>query len=174
MKRVPTQIPSAPRLSAAARPRPSKMPPGGDHRHPIADRVDDLGHERHRRDLAGVAAGLGALGHDDVAAGLDRGDGVGDLAAHVDDQQAAVVALLDDLARHAQAGDEHRGAALDHVGDLRRHVLRCGGQQVDAERLVGQRRGRGDLARPSPRWPMVEAPRQPKPPASDTAATTRW
>ena len=35
-----------------------------------ADRVDDLGHEHHRRDRAGVAAGLGALGDDEVGAGV--------------------------------------------------------------------------------------------------------
>ena len=82
---------------------------GGDDGHPVADRVDDLGDEGHRGDRAGVAAGLGALGHDEVAAGLDRGDGVADLAAHDDDEHVVVVAQVDDVAGDAEAGDEHRG-----------------------------------------------------------------
>src|SRR6478736_5440450 len=58
MNRVPSQTPSAPRLSAAARPRPSKMPPAAT-TNLLADRVDDLRHERHRRDGTGVAARFG-------------------------------------------------------------------------------------------------------------------
>ena len=38
--------------------------------------VDDLGHQHHRRDLAGVAAGLVALGDDDVDAVLGMPPGV--------------------------------------------------------------------------------------------------
>ena len=41
-----------------------------DDRHPIADRVDDLRHERHGRDRAGVAARFGALRDHEVAARL--------------------------------------------------------------------------------------------------------
>ena len=41
---------------------------GGEHRHVRADGVDHLGHQHHRGDLAAVAAGLGALGDDDVDA----------------------------------------------------------------------------------------------------------
>ena len=40
---------------------------GGEHRG-RRDRVDDLGHEHHRRDLTGVAAGLVALRDHDVDA----------------------------------------------------------------------------------------------------------
>ena len=42
---------------------------GAEHRD-VADRVDDLGDEHHRADLTGVPAGLGALGDDDVDAGV--------------------------------------------------------------------------------------------------------
>ena len=168
MKRVPTQMPSAPSASAAARPRPSTMPAGRDHRHPVADRVDDLRHERERGDLAGVAAGLGALGDDDVAAGLDRGDGVADLAAHVDDEHVAAVAEVDDVTGHAETGDEHRAATVDDVVDLGRHVPGRGGEQVDAERLVGAARAPWRSRRASRSAAMVDAPMQPKPPASLT------
>ena len=85
------------------------MPPAATTGHPLADRVDDLRDEGERGDLAGVAAGLGALGDDDVAAGLDRGDGVADLAAHVHHEHVAPVAQVDDVARDAEPGDEHRG-----------------------------------------------------------------
>ena len=49
-------------------------PAGGDDGDLVADRVDDLRHERHRRDRAGVPAGLGALGDDEVAPAGDRAD----------------------------------------------------------------------------------------------------
>ena len=147
---------------------------GGDDRDPVADGVDDLGHERHRGDLAGVAAGLGALGDDDVAAGLDGGDGVADLAAHVHDHQAVAVAQVDDVAGHAEPGHERGGAALDDVVDLGLEAAGQGGEQVDAEGLgrwrPAPRRSRRRIASS----PMVEAPRQPKPPASETAAARRW
>ena len=81
-----------------------------------------------------MAAGLGALGNDEVTASLDGAHGVIDLAAHVDDQHVGAVALFDHLGGDAQRGDEGGGAAVDD-----------------------------DL--------MVPAPRQPKPPASDTAVT---
>ena len=77
--------------------------------------------------------------------GLDRGDGVADLAAHVHDEHVAAVAEVDDVAGHAQPGDEHRAAAVDDVVDLGGHVAGRGGEQVDAERLVGELADLGDL-----------------------------
>jgi hypothetical protein len=61
------------------------MPPAattGDRR----DGIDDLRHQRHRRDAAGIAARLAALGDDDVDAALGRLDGLrdgGDLQHHL-------------------------------------------------------------------------------------------
>ena len=43
----------------------------GQHRH-RGHRVDDLGNQHHRRNLAGVTTGFGALGDDQVDAGLRR------------------------------------------------------------------------------------------------------
>ena len=122
MKRVPIQTPSAPRASDGGQAPAVEQAAGGDHRHPVADRVDDLGHEGHRGDRAGVAAGLGALGDDEVAAALDGGDGVADLAAHAPDQHVVVVQQVDGVAGHAEAGDEDPGAALDDVRDLGRDL----------------------------------------------------
>ena len=62
-------------------------------------RVDDLGDQGHGGDQAGVAAGLGALGHHDVAPGVEGPPGVVHLAAHVDHQDAVAVAELDHLGR---------------------------------------------------------------------------
>ena len=89
MNRVPIQTPSAPRASDGGQAPPVEQAAGGDDRHPVADGVDHLGHERHRGDLPGVAAGLGALGDDEVAARLHRADGVADLAAHRADEDVA-------------------------------------------------------------------------------------
>ena len=74
---------------------------GGEHRDVVADRVDDLGHEDHRGDLAAVAAGLRALGDDDV-------DALGDLPLGV-------------LLRPHQRADDHAGVVrgLDDVGRRR-------------------------------------------------------
>ena len=49
---------------------------GGQHRHVAdrLDRLDHLGHQHHGRDLAAMAAGLGALHHQDVDAGRDLAD----------------------------------------------------------------------------------------------------
>jgi hypothetical protein len=63
------------------------------------DRVDDVGGQHHAGDLTGVAAGLVALGHDDV-------DAVGDVrqrmlgrAGERGDLDAVLVALLDHVDR---------------------------------------------------------------------------
>jgi hypothetical protein len=71
MKRVPTHTPSAPSMSRSGQAPAVDDAAGGHHRDPVADRVDDLGHQGHGGDLAGVASRLGALGDDEVAAGLD-------------------------------------------------------------------------------------------------------
>ena len=42
---------------------------------------------------------------------------------------------VDHVARHAEAGDEDPGAAVDHDCDLGCDLARDGGEQVDAERL---------------------------------------
>ena len=92
----------------------------------IANGVDDLRDERHRRNLAGVASRLGPLRDDDVATGLDGQDRVVDLAAHVHHQHAVLVTQLDDVAGYAEAGYEHAAALGDDLLDLRREVARRG------------------------------------------------
>ena len=64
---MPKTAPSAPSASAAASPRPSAKPPGGD-QWQVADRVAHRGNQRERGRLtAHVAAGLEALRHHGVA-----------------------------------------------------------------------------------------------------------
>ncbi len=88
--------------------------------------------------VPGVAAGLRALGDDEVAAAGDGADGVADLAAHRPDEDVGVVQRVDDVAGHAQAGDEDAGATGDDVGDAALDLARHGGEEVDAERLGGE------------------------------------
>ena len=145
MNRVPTQTPSAPRASAAARPAPVEDAPGRDYWHLFADRIDHLGNERHRGHLTGVPSSLRALGHDDVAPGVHCAPGMVDLAAHVDDEQAAAMAELHHLAGHTQPGHEDRGASLDDVLDLTDEVAGHGGEQVHPEWVVGGPFHLGDL-----------------------------
>ena len=66
----PVHTPWAPSASEAAIWRPRADATGAEHGDVGADGVDDLGGEHHAGDLAGVAAGLVALGHDDVHAVL--------------------------------------------------------------------------------------------------------
>jgi hypothetical protein len=126
MKRVPTQMASAVEDPACCH-----------HRHQVADRVDDLGDQRERGHLSGMATGLGALGHHEVTAGLDRPPGMGHLAAHTDDDHVVAVAQFDHFGRHAEAGHEGGGTAFNDQLHLRHHAARHGGEEVDPERLVG-------------------------------------
>src|SRR6516225_5329378 len=117
MKRVPIHTPSAPRASAAAVEDAAR----GDNWDALADRVDDLGYQWKGRNLAGVASRFGALGHDEVAPGLDRADSVFDLAAHADDDEIVLMTQVDDLCRHTEPGHERRGASRDDHLDLFGH-----------------------------------------------------
>ena len=146
---------------------------GSDDGHAVADRVDDLRHQRERRDQSGVPARLGALRDDEVATGLDGGDRMTHLAAHVDDEHVVAMAQVDDLARYAEPGDEDGRALRDEQLDVAQHVGRQGGEQVDAERVARQLLRLSDLVDHLVAGHR-DAPRHPKPPASDTAATSRW
>ena len=66
----PHHTPCAPSAIAAATWRPRHDAAGSEHGSG-ATAFDDLGHQHHRRHLAGMAAGLGALRHDHVDAGID-------------------------------------------------------------------------------------------------------
>ena len=92
-----------------------------------------------------MAAGLGALGDDEVAAAGDGSDGVAHLAAHRRDDHPGVVQRVDDVAWDAEPGDEQCGAAIDDVLDTGLDLLGEGGEQVDAERLGRHRSDAGDL-----------------------------
>src|ERR1019366_4799975 len=85
---------------------------GRDDGNRAVDRVDDQRYERERRHGARVAARFGPLGDDYVAPGVERSSSVLDLAAHRDHQNVVLMAEVDDLARHAESGEERRGAAL--------------------------------------------------------------
>ena len=93
---------------------------GTEHGYVGTDRVHDLGGQHHAGDLAGVAAGLVALGDDDVDAVLDvrqRVLGGAGQRGHLD---AVLVRLLDDVDRRRaeRVGDQHR-AVLQRDVDVR-------------------------------------------------------
>ena len=107
--------------------------------------VDDLGDEGERADLAGVAAGLGALGGDDVSAGLDGLEGVADAAAHHHHDHVALVHLGDELGGDGEPGDEDVHVLLEDDAHVGADHLRVGREEVDGERLVGEVTGLADL-----------------------------
>ena len=112
-----------------------------------ADRVDDLRHQRDGGDSACVAAGFGALGDDEIDAAGDGAERMADLAAHAAHEDVLRVQQVDDLARHAEAGDEDPRPTVDHRLDAPLDLAGQRSQQVDAERLGGQCLHRGDLLR---------------------------
>ena len=67
------------------------------------------------------------------------------LAAHAGDDHTAVVTARNDVARHAETGDEERRATGDDGGDVGDHALGHRREQVDAERRVGELAHLGDL-----------------------------
>ncbi len=154
-------------------PAPVVQPAGRHYRNPFTDDVDDLRHQRHGCDLAGVSAGLGALRDHDVAPGLDRRNGMAHLAAHVHHQHVVLVTQLDGVAGHAEPGYEHATAVIDDLLHLGEHVAGCRGEQIDTERLAVSA-FTASISSTMRSVPIVDAPRHPKPPASDTAATTWW
>ena len=118
---------------------------GGHHRDLGAHRIHDLGYEGHCGHQPGVATGLGALGHHDVAPGVEGPSGMVHLPAHVDDEDAVAVTQLDHFGRYSESGHEHRGAPLDDPLDLSHQIPGHRRQQIDAERLVGGPAHGGDL-----------------------------
>ena len=118
---------------------------GSHHRDRLAHGVHDLRHERHRRHLPGMAARLGALGDDEVTAGLHRPPCVLDLAAHVDHENVRFVAEGHHSRRHAEPGDEDAGTLLDEEPNLALEPARHRGQKVDPERPSGESPHLADL-----------------------------
>jgi hypothetical protein len=98
---------------------------------------------------------------------------VTDLAAHVGHDDVVAVAQVDDVAGHTEPGDEHLGPAVDDRLHPAGHVA---GRAVSRSTPKGLSVSARTAAISSTisSWPMVEAPMQPKPPASETAATTWW
>ena len=150
-----------------------EQPAGGDDRDLLADGVDDLRDERHRGDGAGVAAGLGALGDDEVAPAGDGADGVADLAAHRADEDVGVVQGVDDSRGTPRPATKIR-APPSMTSWMPRST--CPGIAVSRSTPNGLAVSSRTLAisSGSSSARIVEAPSVPMPPASLTAATRRW
>ena len=145
MNRVPIHTPSAPRARAAARPRPSKMPPAATTGMwaPTASTIWGTSGMVATRPVWPPASVPWATTTSHPAS--SGPPGVVHLAAHVDDQDVVAVTEVDHLRRHAQAGHEDRGASFDDLLDLPDQVPGHGGEQVDPERLVRRLAYLGDL-----------------------------
>ena len=78
-------------------------PAGGDHRD-VPRQVDQLRDEHHRRDEAAVAAGLAALGDEDVGAGGEGLLGLGAVDNLLHPADAGVVCAGDQVGAHARGG----------------------------------------------------------------------
>ena len=104
-------------------------------------RVDDLRDEDHRGDLAGVAAGLGALGDDDVGAGGRVAGGVDRRPAEGGDEDVFLMRALDQIGRWRS---ERRRDEADVVGEgdieQGRDLVRRDRQAVPGALAFGQRR----------------------------------
>ena len=95
--------------------------PGREHGDVRAHGVHHVGDQHHGRDLAAVAARLGALRDEDVDPPLDVALGVAGAAAEGADQHAVGVSSLDDIRRgRAEGVDDHRHRVLEHDIDLAR------------------------------------------------------
>ena len=96
-------------------------------------------------DRADMAAGFGALDHQGVGAGADQAFGQHQRGGEGDELGAAVLHRAHGVAGRDAAG-QHDVADLGAQADLHQVVeLRVHGDEVDAERLGGQRLGAGDL-----------------------------
>ena len=107
----PVQTPCAPRASDAATWRPRADATGAEHGDVGPDGVHDLRRQHHAGDLAGVAAGLVALGDDDVDAVLDVRQRVLRGSGQRRDLHAGLVGLVDDVLRAASRARSRSGPA---------------------------------------------------------------
>ena len=154
MNRVPTQITVGAQRERGGQTAAVEDAAGRHHRHLVADGVDDLGDQRHGGHQARVTAGLGALGHHQVAPRGDRPLRVAHLAAHVGDEHVVLVAEVDGVDREPR-GRPRRGWPRRRSGACtrRQQLVAHDGEEVDPEGPVGRRPGRRPSGRPAARRP---------------------
>ena len=133
--RVPMTTPLAPRDRAAARPRPSAMPPAATTgTSPAASTT--WGTSDHRADEAAVPAGFAALGDQHVGAAVEGPAGLVDVHHLLHPQAAGLVRPLDELAGIAHVVGDHRRTGGE--GGLERVGVEGPRLMVDGERPIGQ------------------------------------
>ena len=172
MNRVPIHTPSAPSASAAARPRPSKIPPAATTgiSAPTASTIWGTSGMVATRPVWPPASVPWATTRSHPASRARRAWST--LPHMLTTSTSLRWQSSTTSAGTPRPGHEHRGPTLDDLLDLGDEVAGHGGEQVDAEGLVGRCLAPRPSRRPSARSLMVDAPRHPNPPASDTAVTS--
>ena len=171
MKRVPIHTPSAPSASDAASPRPSNSPPAATTGTCSPTASTTCG-------TSAIVATVPVCPPASVPWATTKSTPLATaltawrtLPHMLPTRMFLRVQQVDDLARHAEAGDEDARAAVDHALDAVLDLARHRGQQVDAERLARSARGPWPSPRAARRRPSSTRPSVPIPPASLTAAT---
>jgi len=83
-----------------------------------------------------VSTSFSSLGDDEITTGSNRGDCVSNLSAHTRDENVVVVAEVDHITRNSETGNKHATAIVDDGLHLCRHIARCSGKKINAERFV--------------------------------------
>ena len=137
MKRVPIHAPCAPSASAAASPRPSTIEPAAITGIFTASTICGISARPAMRPVCPPASVPCATTASSPPASAERA--WLHRAVDIHDLEPGIVEFLDQMRRrHAEPGNERLRAALDDgVGGLLQR-FRYGGQQIDAEGLVGQ------------------------------------
>ena len=94
-----------------------------------------------------MPASLGALGHHKVAPTGHGSHSVANFASHAAHQNVVRVQQVDDLARHAEAGNEDACATVDDGLNTGFNLARECGEQIDAKWLGCERAHLGHLER---------------------------
>ena len=145
-----------------------------DDRHLGSDGVDDLGHERHGRDEPGVAAGLGSLCDDQVAPGVDRARRACSTFPHMFTTRRP-------LSWHSSttsAGTPRPATKTEAPPSMMSCTCAAMSPGIAVRRSTPK--GRSVSSRTAAIsltifvGDIVDAPRHPNPPASETAATSSW
>ena len=152
MKRVPTHTPSAPSASAAASPRPSKMPPAATTGTAPSMASTIRGTRGNVATVPVCPPASVPWAMTSVAARVDARARAWSTLPHIDRTSTPWRWQRSTTCDgHAEPGDERARAALDQQLDVAHEVVGERGEQVDAEGPVGEPRASRRSPRPAGR-----------------------